>query len=229
MLPLLLDRIKPHWPQRSFLRRLLRALEVDCVLDVGAHGGEYGAELRDIGYRGAIVSFEPDPAVFERLSARAAGDPDWHVLNLALASAAGTMALNVMELPQFNSFRAPSERETDIYRDENKVVRRVEVPVETLSSLLPSLEAKHGFCRPFLKMDTQGFDLEVFAGAAGVRERLVGMQTELSVLRIYEDTPLWHEALQHYQNAGFELVGLYPVNPHLLKLVEFDCYLVRKS
>ena len=41
------------------LSRFLSDFQVDCVLDVGANTGQYGVRLRQIGYRGLIVSFEP--------------------------------------------------------------------------------------------------------------------------------------------------------------------------
>ena len=41
------------------LAYMLHRMKVDCVLDVGAHVGGYGKNLRLAGYRGPIVSFEP--------------------------------------------------------------------------------------------------------------------------------------------------------------------------
>ena len=42
-----------------YLMALFEHQAIDCVLDVGAHWGEYGEFLRRQGYRGRIVSFEP--------------------------------------------------------------------------------------------------------------------------------------------------------------------------
>lgn len=48
-----------HRPAGHDLVRLLHRYEIDLVLDVGAHRGDFGALLREAGYRGRIVSFEP--------------------------------------------------------------------------------------------------------------------------------------------------------------------------
>src|SRR5438046_9585223 len=56
---------------------LFSVLGINCVLDVGAHRGEYGLELRRSGYRGFIISFEPVTENFVALERRAAGDPRW--------------------------------------------------------------------------------------------------------------------------------------------------------
>ena len=38
---------------------MLRATDVNCVIDVGANVGQFGIALRRAGYRGCIVLFEP--------------------------------------------------------------------------------------------------------------------------------------------------------------------------
>ncbi|QNN65773.1 FkbM family methyltransferase [Sphingomonas rhizophila] len=160
--------LRANWPQRAFLKRFLSELEIDCVLDVGANGGQYGSELRRIGYRGLVISFEPDPTAFQRLRERAADDRKWEALNVALGREAGRAKFNIMEVSLFNSFRAPSTSETDRFAGANEIKETVEVDVERLSDALPRLRSEHSFRNVFLKMDTQGFDSEVFAGASGV-------------------------------------------------------------
>jgi hypothetical protein len=56
-----------EWPERMFLKRLLRRLEVDCVLDMGANLGQYATELRMIGGAGQVISFEPTPGLFAKI------------------------------------------------------------------------------------------------------------------------------------------------------------------
>jgi FkbM family methyltransferase len=216
------------WPERMFLKRLLSRLEVDCVLDVGANLGQYAQDLRTIGFKGLVISFEPTPSLHSRIAEWSKSHPNWVTLDVALGNRAGTLALNEMAYSALNSFHRPSTAETDSFAPANKVVRTVDVRVETLNDLLPGLQRQYGFKRPFLKIDTQGHDIAVFDGADQVHERLVGLQSEIAIKRIYEDTLPWTEAIDHYRKAGFELAGLYQVHPNEAELVEMDCFMVRK-
>lgn len=216
------------WPEHMFLKRLLTRLNVDCVLDVGANLGQYAADLRMIGFKGMVISFEPTPSLHKQIAKWAESHPNWVTLDVALGKERGKLPLNIMQVSVLNSLHRPSTTETADYAPVNNVVETVEVSVETLNHLLPDLQDRYGFKRPFLKMDTQGHDVAVFDGASAVLDRIVGLQSEVSVKRIYEDTPHWTDAIAHYEQGGFDLVGLYKVNPQGDDLVDLDCFMVRR-
>ena len=83
--------------------------------------------------------------------------------------------------------------------------------------------------RPYLKLDTQGFDLDVFAGAGDRVADLVGMQSELALMEIYEGMPRLPDALGVYEDAGFQIAAMYPVSRQskTARVLEFDCVMVR--
>src|SRR5687768_14879571 len=80
-------------------RALVRILEhhgITVVLDVGANVGQYATRLRQGGWAGRIVSFEPLPTARIALEQAAATDPLWEVAPpMALGASAGTVTLNV--------------------------------------------------------------------------------------------------------------------------------------
>src|SRR5688500_2068285 len=63
--------------------KLLESERIDLVLDVGANVGQYASKLRDAGYTGRIVSFEPYREAFAQLERNAARDPRWEARRLA--------------------------------------------------------------------------------------------------------------------------------------------------
>ena len=62
---------------------------INLVLDVGANTGQFGRSLRNRGYAGRIISFEPVKEAFTALENAARGDDLWTTSNLALARRAG--------------------------------------------------------------------------------------------------------------------------------------------
>lgn len=206
------------------LERFLSHFRVDCVFDVGANVGGYGQHLRDIGYRGPIISFEPNPEIAPLLRARAAGDRSWIVKEFALGEEPGTATLNVMREPEFSSLLAPDHSRTRRFIDHNVVVRQVTIEVALIQDLFPVLQRELGFARPFLKMDTQGHDLAVARGCGQCLRAFVGLQSELSVTPLYSGAPSLEEALAYYRSQGFRLTTFVPNNAgHFPQLNEIDC------
>lgn len=212
----------------TYLSQLLQRLNIDCVLDVGAHFGEYGRFLRGIGFAGLIISVEPVEANFERLEREARGDGHWAVHHLALGARDGVSEINVTEGTDFTSFLSPNAYSTAEFPGSSRVVRRERVPVQRLDRFVQDCLGGAGNPRVYLKLDTQGYDLEVLRGAEGCLHRIVALQSEVSVKPIYEGQPSLTEALTHLGTLGFEVGGLYPVTRDQAgRVVEFDCVALR--
>jgi len=212
------------------LSQVLRKLEIDCVIDVGANTGQYHDFLRDkVGYRGLILSVEPVQRNIDILERRAAEDPYWHILGHALGRSRGELPIKVMKSDQFSSFLAPDNRAIPSFNGLNEPEHVEIVQVHTLDAILPDLRALHGFHRPYLKLDTQGFDLEVLAGAAESLPQVWALQSEASIIGIYQGMPNYVETIQALNERGFEISGLYPVSRDpALRLVEFDCVTINR-
>ena len=204
------------------LRELLRELNVNCVLDVGANVGQFASELRGIGYRERIISFEPMQREFAAMSRQFANDSKWMGHQLALGSEDKIAKINIQARSILSSFLNYARREAD--------VQCQEVEIKRLDKLFPQLIRDIPSPRVFLKMDTQGFDVEVFKGATGCLDRVVGLQSEVSVKPIYENMPHYLEALALYEAAGFEMYNVSVVTRMFGKgLVELNCFMKRTT
>lgn len=218
-----------QYPEIFALRRFIRHFSVDCVIDVGANAGQYATMLRqDVGFAGTILSFEPNPAVFTTLQKRAEGDPRWHCHNMALSDADGTAAFNIMAADQFSSLNAPDAGQDAIFESRNLVTRTVDVVTRRLETLWPELAARHGVSLPLLKMDTQGHDRSVCAGAGSALALMAGVQTELAVRPIYAGATGYRAMIDLMAEAGFAPNAFFANNKgHFPLLVEMDGLFVR--
>lgn len=221
----------PDWLWlRQHLLILFALLGVNCVLDVGGHFGEYGGFLREIGYNDEIVSFEPIEENYKKLVKRAKGDGKWRTYPYALGTENGTQTINVAHCTDFSSFLEPSSFSSDRFGEKGKVERRETVTVRRLDSIFDEAVAGVSNPRVYLKMDTQGWDLNVLAGAIGILHRVEALQSEISVKNIYQQMTSYPDALRQMTDMGFELSGLFPVvREGELRVIELDCVMVRAT
>ena len=210
----------------ELLRDVLVRCEIDCVVDVGAHLGQFGQLLRSIGYEGEIVSFEPVLPVFAALAKTAKDDGRWQAHRLALGSEDGTAELNVPEATDFASFLRPNDFSLAEFGGHTAVERTEQVPVRRLDGVVG--EYVPAEARLFLKLDTQGWELEVLGGAAKTLERVAALQVELSFQPLYEGTPRAAEVRRFLAEQGFAVAGFFTVaRDKDLRLIEADCVMIR--
>jgi FkbM family methyltransferase len=212
--------------EQHHLKRFFEEFKVDCVFDVGANAGQYASMIRRIGFSGPIISFEPISDLANKMRSDSKIDPKWFIEQKVLTTSEGLLDFKVMARNQFSSLHDPQITETDRFSEMAKVVETIAVQATTLQLQLPAYREKLGFSRPFLKMDTQGHDIEVAKGAGDSLLDFVGIQSELAIKRIYSNSPLFSEAIEFYRSKGFELSAFVPNNAgHFPDLVEIDCIL----
>lgn len=230
--------IVPRWradarvEHAELLAQIFRKQDIDCVLDVGANRGQFKAFVRtQVHYQGPILSFEPLTELTAECKAAARVDPNWHIFEMALGDRDCRATFNLMERDTFSSFLNPLNSDL-VKRQFDKsltVSARVDVEVRLLDTLLPELMDRFKFSRPFLKLDTQGFDLAVLNGATHSLKLIPALQTELSILPIYQDMPVWIDMIQKLNGLGFALSGMFPISRDAdLRLVEIDGIFVRE-
>lgn len=190
------------------LARLLAEAGIDLVLDVGANDGHYAQSLRDHGYRGRIVSFEPLGWVHARLEAAARSDPAWEAApRMALGDAEREVTIHV-------AGNSSSSSILDMLPEHERAVPgsgyvgRESVPQRRLDRVAPRYI--DGARAVLLKLDTQGYEDRVLTGAGGIIDRITAIQTELSLVPLYAGQPLFDDIRARVEAMGFSLYAVFP-------------------
>jgi FkbM family methyltransferase len=196
----LIPRAKAR-PLQAQLIAVLERFEVGCVIDVGANAGQYGATLREWGYAGRIVSFEPQAEAHRRLARRAAADPRWRVApRMALGERDGEALIEISAESDMSSI-LPQSALLQRISPSSRILRRERVPLARLDGVLGDYVDPED--RIFLKIDTQGYEAQVLAGARGLLPRLQGVQLEMPLVRCYEGERDFRELIDDLAEAGF--------------------------
>ena len=219
-LPLRLMQLINEFSARKCLKDLLQQFKINCVLDVGAHTGDFAMVLRRIGYEGHIVCFEPNPESFRKLCRKFKADRFWRGMNIALGSKNTTQSFNITREPNLSSFLTPRSA---------AVEHVISVNVKGLDSIFEDLIHSIEAPKVFMKMDTQGYDIEVVRGAGVFIQNILGIQSEISVKPIYKNMPCYLDALRYYESCGFQLINLFSAyqNKKYGNIIEYDCLMAR--
>jgi FkbM family methyltransferase len=183
---------------------------VQTVFDVGANAGQTALRFAPAFPRATIYSFEPDPDTFRRLEAAVAHLPAVRPFNAALGRSSGEARLFRFASDETNSL-LPKAQGAESYVADAGYLREtgsVAVAVTTLDRVCEELRLAK---IDLLKLDTQGYELEILHGAQRLLESgSIGLiYTELCFVRYYENQPLFQDVYSFLYERGYRLVGLY--------------------
>lgn len=175
------------------------------VLDVGAHDGEISGQLSCL-FRPAFVGLvEPLPQMAKVLRSRSFASRQL-VFECALGSQSGEAILNVLASLPSSSLLEPAEGLEALFHRPMEQVQSVQVPIRTLDSVFEE-------CRldqlDLLKIDVQGYELQVFQGGLRTLAHTRMVVTEVSFFEHYLHQPQFVDIYVFLRGQGFELLRLF--------------------
>lgn len=145
------------------LQRLTDVTKASMVFDVGAHEGETAEKFAEIFPRAQVHGFEPISASFEVARGRQSRHSRLEFHHAAVGAEPGQVRVFLQSDSFTNSLKS------EINRAENAAEARFEdVQVVTLDAFATERSIQQ---IDFLKIDTEGFELQVLQGAKGLLER----------------------------------------------------------
>lgn len=209
--------------------RLIEKEAISVLLDVGANAGQFAQDLRHMGYKGRIVSFEPVAEAHLELRKTAAGDPGWTVApRMALGAEDGEVTVQVAVLSGLSSVLPPTLFHLQTYAPSATVATDL-VPCRRLDSVTD--QYLHPGEKALLKVDVQGFEKQVLEGAESLLEILSGVYIELSLETLYDGQALARDVLDYLERRGFQMWFVSPgwCDPQSGRMLQYDALLARSN
>jgi FkbM family methyltransferase len=169
------------------------------IVDVGANRGDFTATVRGLEPRSRVIAVEPGPGPLAVLSSRFANDPNVTIEGVAVSDRSGTAVLHEHDQSEFASLLT--------IRNDMPIQRDVEVRITTLDELVD------GPVR-LLKIDVQGHDVPVLAGASKTLAATSAVILEVVFTSQYEGDATFSVLDGIMSDAGFVLAGLGEPSRH---------------
>lgn len=188
------------------------------TIDIGAYSGEWTSKLLELFPDAQVLMIEPQEIRRRELEALCSSHPRVELANVLLGSK------ETDSVPFYESDTASS-----VLQDANHNNQACKMlPMTTLDLLI----GKRKFPPPdFIKLDVQGYEIEVLEGAAHALKSAQIVLMEVNLIPIYKDAPLAHEAFRYMADRGFRLhdVGTFFRRPYDDALWQMDVFFVRSS
>ena len=220
-----LNRLRYESHKTDDHSNLISKLLVDnklIALDVGAQGGFFESNIFAKKYNNFF-----DPIVVEPLSneAEKLSKKNYKVITKGLWSTNCKKKLYVLgKRLGSSSMYKPSKDNYDLYNFKKKdfslfdITNEIEVECTTANESLNKLNIKH---LDFLKIDTQGSELEILKGLGEYRPLII--KVEAQVVPMYEDVPNWSELMNYLYKINYMTSEWVEIGPHLTRSpVEMD-------
>jgi FkbM family methyltransferase len=185
--------------------QLLNYYKINKILDVGANKGQFAEVMRDLGYKGKIISFEPLSSAFQMLKTSSNKDKLWEVHNFGIGSKNEKVTINISKNSFSSSILDILDTHVKSYPD-SVYIDQEEVEIKTLDSIFGDYFEEND--RILLKIDTQGYEKQVLLGAEESLKSIKGIQLEMSLIPLYKGESLFMDLIKHIQDRDFSLQSI---------------------
>ena len=192
----------------QLLKALSHLLEKQGItlIDIGAAGG---AEPRweNIKQYLNYIGFEPDERSKSILADKATFYREHTLFDCAVEETNGSIPINLCRKPQLSSVYLPNQSLVKLFPD----AERFDV-LQTKSVKTRRLDDFQFEAADFIKLDTQGNELNILKGGVATLRKTLGIQIEVEFLPVYNAQPLFGDVIVFLADHGFEFIDFISLN-----------------
>lgn len=176
------------------------------MFDVGAACGEFTECVLAFQPWAIVHAFEPIGGLFQVLQQKFKDYPGIYCKNYAFGGENGQRSINVSNYPQASSFLESGSVLNDrVYGIDFSSVKKEMVRVKTAAGYA---RARSVDKIKLLKLDVQGYEIEVLRGAEPILDRVEFIYAEAQFQELYKKGPMFDEVYGFLNTRGFELVRM---------------------
>ena len=196
-----------------------------AIVDVGAAEGTISGIFSEAFPHSQVYAFEPIGTTYNKLKENTASNPKITAINKALGSSNEQKIIHVAERITASSLFEMQKDIANNYfaehlehkKDEMIVITRADDELTAVSEI------------NIMKLDVQGFELEVLRGAGLTLKKTNIVVLEMQNHELYTLAPKYNELDNHLRENNFELFDIIPSIRQDNKLYEWDGIYVNKK
>lgn len=186
-------------------RAALHSFDCHTVVDIGANRGQFALAARGLYPEAQIFSFEPLVEPAEKFKRVFEHDSQVRLFGVAVGAHSATSAIHISARDDSSSLLPIGKEQNRIFPGTQEVCSR-EVDVCRLDDMLSDEEV---VSPALLKLDVQGFELEVLRGCEQLLPCFSWIYCECSFVELYEGQSLADEVIAWLRERGVVLRGVY--------------------
>jgi FkbM family methyltransferase len=200
-----------------FLYRVMAAVEhfpilkkenFKTIVDAGANRGQFSLAASSL-YNDAIIhAFEPLPRPAKIFNEIFYNYDNIFLYETAIGNSNKELKMHISNKDDSSSLLEISDVQLQYYPDTNEV----DTQHVNVSKLENYLKASDISSPSLLKIDVQGFELEVLKGAENLLDNFNYIYCECSYLSLYNNQPLANDIIIFLSRYNFVLIGTYNNN-----------------
>jgi FkbM family methyltransferase len=186
-------------------KAVLRNLECECVLDIGANRGQFALISRKVFPLAKIYSFEPleEPAqIFQKIFNN---EPNVILYPFAIGREKTTATIHITKDDDSSSMLPITKMQSDMFPGAAEKDTR-QVMIYPLSELIDPASIPSA---SLLKIDVQGFELDVLQGCEDILQKFSHLYIECSFIELYEGQALAHQIIAWLEERNFGLSSIH--------------------
>lgn len=204
----------------------MQGIEPNTIIDVGSSIGMFSKTANYFWSDAKIFSFEPLDTSYQKLIKLVGNNPNIELFHFALGDKREKTIINESSYEYSSSILEMSDIHKNAFPYSSDSTKQ-EIEVYTLDGIFKNITIT---APALLKLDVQGFELNVLKGGLNFLKNVDYILIELSFSELYKNQPLFNELYSFLNSNNFKLVDIldFSRNPNTFEMLQIDALFIKK-